>query len=138
MAEQFKVAVPYEKRIPGLIYDADSGVCMGLASDEMKKKYKAGEIFDQNISGCPHKLLIHAAPIKPTVVEVPAELDLSKIYHWTYTRSHGDIDVFAPNKTEALRLISETGLVKTIDVKRLKKCLDDNLAAHLKKEEIRS
>ncbi len=132
MAEQFKVGVPVEKRIAGLIYDVDSGVCMGLASDEMKILHPAGTVFRQNISGCPHKLLIHGKPIVPTPIEVPAELDLTKIHRWVYSRSSGDIDLFAPNKSEALRLLKETALVKKIDVTRLKQVEDDNLSMHLK------
>jgi hypothetical protein len=59
MAEQFKVCVPYAERIAGYLYDNDSGVCMGLASDEMKQKYAPNEIFTLMISGCPHKLVYH-------------------------------------------------------------------------------
>ncbi len=60
MAEQFKVAVPLDKRIPGYLYDSDSGVCMGIASDEIKLKYAPDEIFTQAICGCPHKLVYHS------------------------------------------------------------------------------
>jgi len=56
---QFKVRVPEEQRISGRLYDYFSGVCMGLASDEDKQKYPVNQPFHRNISGCPHKLVIH-------------------------------------------------------------------------------
>lgn len=59
MAEQFKVCVPYTDRIAGYLYDNDSGLCMGIASDEMKLKYAPNEVFNQMIAGCPHKLVYH-------------------------------------------------------------------------------
>ncbi len=60
MSEQFKVAIPYHQRIKGRLYDYHSGLCMGLASDEQKKKYpKEKQPFTLSISGCPHKLVIH-------------------------------------------------------------------------------
>jgi len=126
MSEQFKVAIPYEQRVAGWLYDYSSGQCMGIASDEMKKKYEAGEPFSQNIAGCPHKLVIHPAPIV---------IDTSRIYEWRYTRSKGDIEVFAPTKAEALRLIRETGMVKRIDESKLKRT-SGKLSDHLKKEGI--
>lgn len=57
--EQFKVATPIELRVNGWLYDANSGVCMGIASDEMKKRIPFNTPFNQNISGCPHLLVIH-------------------------------------------------------------------------------
>ena len=126
MAEQFKVGVPYAQRIGGRIYDFHSGICMGLASDEQKKKYEAGQVFNMNIAGCPHKLIIHPMAIV---------IDFTKNYEWCYSRSRGDIEVFAPNESEALRLVKETGLVKHVDPKRLKRT-SDKLSNHLKKEEI--
>lgn len=61
MAEQFKVAVPLKQRVEGWLYDYDSGVCMGIASDQLKKKQKKNKepYFTMNIAGCPHKLVIH-------------------------------------------------------------------------------
>lgn len=59
--EQFKVAVPRSERVNGYLYDYHSGICMGVASDEMKAKYPIGkQPFSMDISGCPHKLIIHA------------------------------------------------------------------------------
>ena len=59
MAEQFKVGVPIHLRVKGWIYDYDSGLCMGIASDEMKKKYTPNLVFTMHIAGCPHKVTIH-------------------------------------------------------------------------------
>jgi hypothetical protein len=60
MAEQFTVRIPEDERTVGWLYDFDSGVCMGLASDEQKKKYpKHKQPFTMMIAGCPHKLVIH-------------------------------------------------------------------------------
>jgi len=56
---QYRVRVPDEERISGRIYDYDSGMCMGLASDEQKLTHGFNKVFSMNISGCPHKLIIH-------------------------------------------------------------------------------
>lgn len=57
--EQYRAAVPESERVEGWLYDADSGVLMGLASDELKAKQPSGVVFTANIAGCPHKLVIH-------------------------------------------------------------------------------
>jgi hypothetical protein len=57
--EQFKVRIPEEERISGRLYDYHSGMAMGLASDEQKKKYGYGNVFKMSIAGCPHELIIH-------------------------------------------------------------------------------
>ena len=57
--KQFKVRVPEEERISGRLYDYDSGVTMGLASDEQKIKYGYNKVFIMQIGGCPHRLIIH-------------------------------------------------------------------------------
>jgi len=60
MTEQFKVSIPLEKRIHGWLYDANSGVCIGIASDEMKRMYpRKGHVINHNIGGCPMKVVIH-------------------------------------------------------------------------------
>lgn len=59
MVEQFRVAVPEEQRVKGWLYDFNSGVLLGIASDEQRKKQKPGVAFNMNISGCPHKVVIH-------------------------------------------------------------------------------
>lgn len=64
LTEQFKCGVPENERRPGWLYDADSGVLMGLASDEMKAKHAAGVPFTFTCGGCPHKVVIHPVPIK--------------------------------------------------------------------------
>jgi len=53
------VRVPDEERISGRLYDYNSGMTMGLASDEQKTKYGFNKVFSMNISGCPHRLVIH-------------------------------------------------------------------------------
>ncbi len=60
MPEQFKVAVPMHQRVRGWLYDFDSGICLGIASDELKetRKGQQGE-FRIVIAGCPHKAVIH-------------------------------------------------------------------------------
>jgi hypothetical protein len=125
MAEQFKVGVSLGQRVAGWLYDYDSGVCMGVASDELKKKYPLEkQPFNMNISGCPHKLVIHAGSTKAEVVTNPVV-----IYQWVYLRTKGDIEVFAPTETEAERLVRETGLVKNYQSKKLQKtdnCLADS------------
>lgn len=127
MTEQFKVAVPNEQRVSGWLYDYDSGQCMGIASDQQKLKYAAGVPFNQMIAGCPHKLVIH-----PTPFVMP---DVADIFEWRYTRSRGDIEVFAPSRSEAVRLILETGLVKRVEKAKLMQT-GGNLSDHLKKGEI--
>ena len=57
--EQFKVAIPVDKRVKGWLYDSHSGVCMGLGSDEQKKKYGYNVPFAITVSGCPHTVVIH-------------------------------------------------------------------------------
>ncbi len=58
--EQFIVRIPESKRVSGWLYDWHSGQCMGVASDEQKKKYPPEkQPFNMNICGCPHKLVIH-------------------------------------------------------------------------------
>lgn len=57
--EQFKVRVAEEDRISGRLYDYHSGACIGLASDEQKAMYPPNTVFSLQISGCPHKLMIH-------------------------------------------------------------------------------
>lgn len=113
MAEQFRVGVPMNERVDGWLYDASSGVCMGIASDEIRLKYpKEKQPFSMMIAGCPHKLLIHAGPIRVVT-------DPSLIIKWVYSRSRGDIEVFAPTKSEAERLVKETGMVKLFNSKKL-------------------
>lgn len=130
MAEQFKVGVPMEARVAGWLYDHHSGLCMGIASDEMKKKTIAGIPFKMVLLGTAHTLVIHPVPPEKVVT------DPSKLFHWTYTRSRGDIEVFAPNATEAARVIMETGLVKKFDAKKLAKT-GGTLTDRLKKEGIK-
>ena len=55
MKEQYSAAVPESERTEGWLYDADSGVLMGLASVEMKQKHPAGVAFTMTFAGCPHK-----------------------------------------------------------------------------------
>lgn len=57
--EQYKAAVPEAMRVNGWLYDANSGVLMGVASDQQKAKYEPNVVFTDNRSGCPHKLVIH-------------------------------------------------------------------------------
>lgn len=59
MAEQYSPAVPQKDRRNGWLYDADSGVLVGLASDEMRKKHPAMVPFNHVIGGCPHRVVIH-------------------------------------------------------------------------------
>ncbi len=66
MTEQYRAAVPEDQRVAGWLYDADSGVLMGLASDELKRKQRSGVVFTMTFSGCPHKVIIH-----PLVVNIP-------------------------------------------------------------------
>lgn len=61
MREQFTVAVPLENRVIGWLYDLHSGVCMGIGSDEQKKKYGYNNPFGTTLAGCPHKVVIHGA-----------------------------------------------------------------------------
>ncbi len=56
---QYLARVPDEERISGWLYDYHSGVCMGIASDELKVVQPRNAPFKQNISGCPHTLIIH-------------------------------------------------------------------------------
>jgi len=115
MAEQFKVGVPVAERVNGWLYDYNSGVCMGIASFEMRAKYPEDrQPFSMMIAGCPHKLIIHTGPIHVVT-------DPKLIYEWVYTRSKGDIEVFAPTVEEAERVLMETGLVKRFEPKKLKK-----------------
>lgn len=69
MPEQFRVGVPEAERIEGWLYDADSGILMGLSSVEMLKKHKPGVVFTMTFAGCPHKVIIHkkAEPVVPAV-----------------------------------------------------------------------
>lgn len=130
MAEQFKVAVPQHERVDGWLYDYDSGLCMGIASVEQKAKYpKEKQPFSLFIAGCPHKVVIHSGPIKVVT-------DPKLICEWTYTRSRGDIEVFAPNADEAERLVKETGMVKNFNPKKLAKT-GKNLSDILKREAIK-
>ncbi len=73
MPEQYKAAVPMSERREGWVYDADSGVLMGLASDEMKRRFPMGAVFRETFAGCPHRVIIHKKPVEP-VAEVPAIL----------------------------------------------------------------
>ena len=57
--EQYKAAVPVSERVDGYLYDAHSGVCMGIASDERKALTNPNTEFKQQISGCPHTLVYH-------------------------------------------------------------------------------
>lgn len=57
--EQYTVRVADEDRISGRLYDYDSGICMGLASDRDKKDIPPNVPFKRMIAGCPHKLVIH-------------------------------------------------------------------------------
>lgn len=59
MAEQYSPAVPQAERKDGYLYDANSGVLLGLASDELKARQPAMVPFTMNLSGCPHKVVIH-------------------------------------------------------------------------------
>jgi len=59
LQQQFTVRVPDEDRISGRLYDYHSGVCMGLASYETKKKHAPNQPFKVFISGCPHTLIYH-------------------------------------------------------------------------------
>ena len=60
MANQYTVCVPENKRVVGCLYDYNSGMCMGIASDEQRKLYPQDkQPFILNIAGCPHKLVIH-------------------------------------------------------------------------------
>lgn len=69
MKEQYKAAVPETERREGWLYDADSGVLMGLASVELKQRHQPGVVFTMTFAGCPHKVIIHKAPISiPTVL----------------------------------------------------------------------
>lgn len=111
MAEQMRVAVPYEQRVAGWLYDHHSGMCMGIASDELKKKQSAGVPFKMALFGCPHTIVIH--PAKDVVSTVACD--------WTYKRSRGDIEVHASTAEEAKRLIVKTGLVKRFDAVKLEK-----------------
>jgi len=66
--EQFKVAIPADKRVNGWLYDAHSGLCMGIASDEMKAVIPYNTVFKQALFGCPYELVIHyVAPVIPSV-----------------------------------------------------------------------
>lgn len=47
------------RRIKGYLYDADSGVCMGLGSYEMIAAHGYNSVFNQTFSGCPHKVIIY-------------------------------------------------------------------------------
>ncbi len=136
MAEQFKVSIPYEKRTAGWLYDQHSGLCMGLASDEMKKKQKPGVPFKMAIAGCPHDVVIH--PANPWIGENGSGVRIrtDAIFQWVYTRSKGDIEVFAPDEAEAERLVKETGMVKTYNPKKLTKSTE-SLTDRLKKESIK-
>lgn len=59
MTEQYRAGVPEESRVEGWLYDADSGMLMGLASDQLKVKHQAGTVFTMTFAGCPHKVIIH-------------------------------------------------------------------------------
>ncbi len=57
--EQLKVAVPANKRVNGWLYDASSGLCMGIASDERRAITPYNTPFKEAIGGCPMELVIH-------------------------------------------------------------------------------
>lgn len=64
MKEQIKVGVPLHMRVDGYLYDADSGILMGVASDQQKALHKwfgskVPVYFKDTRSGCPHNLVIH-------------------------------------------------------------------------------
>lgn len=59
--EQMKVAIPVADRVNGWLYDAHSGLCMGIASDELKKQIPFNRAFKSSIGGCPVTLVIHRA-----------------------------------------------------------------------------
>ncbi len=143
MAEQFKVAVPFEQRVNGWLYDSSSGLCMGLASDELKKKQPPNVPFKMALFGCPYELVIHqstdwSSEGKSGVRAIQGEIvtDPAAIFEWCYSRKKGDIEVFAPTEAEAKRLVIETGMVKNFDAKKLKKT-DSCLSDRLKKESIK-
>lgn len=76
MPEQFRVGIPEAERVEGWLYDADSGILMGLASVEMLKKHAPGVVFTMTFAGCPHKVIIHKKP-EPVAVEPAAKPEVS-------------------------------------------------------------
>ena len=50
---------PQPKRVSGYLYDAQSGVIAGLASDELKAQQKAGVPFERVIGGMKQLVVIH-------------------------------------------------------------------------------
>lgn len=57
--EQYRAAVPESQRVNGWLYDANSGVLMGIGSHEQREKHGYNAVFVENRAGCPHKMLIH-------------------------------------------------------------------------------
>lgn len=57
--QQYKVAVPMAERRDGWLYDADSGVCVGLASVESREQHGYNTRFKMTLAGCPHNVVIH-------------------------------------------------------------------------------
>ena len=59
--EQFKCSVPVASRVHGWLYDVNSGVCMGIGSDEQRALHGYNTVFDAYMFGCKYNVTIHAS-----------------------------------------------------------------------------
>jgi hypothetical protein len=72
---RFPFGVEVEDRVPGFIYDADSGVLAGSASQEVKAKRTPGIPWEELSGGCKRRLVLTASAVKgdEDIPRVPAD-----------------------------------------------------------------